>query len=114
MQSIHTKCEGHESVLIIDSCSVHKKREVTLLGTKYNIIIVYVPPGMTPKLQPLDVGVFGPLKNKYLRYYEDVAYSNLQNFTYESSLDCFLHCWSNITADVIQKAFDKAFISLNT
>jgi hypothetical protein len=65
------KLEG-KKLLIGDNLSSHISIEVINLCREHNIEFVCLPPNSTDKMQPLDVGLFGPMKNgwrKLLREY---------------------------------------------
>jgi hypothetical protein len=53
---------GKPILLIVDSHHSHKSLKIIDLTIQHNIIIFCLLPHMTYKLQPLDVGVFGPFQ----------------------------------------------------
>ena len=53
---------GLPAVLILDQYGVHTTRQLREEARYRHIHLVFVPGGMTSLLQPLDVGVLGPLK----------------------------------------------------
>jgi hypothetical protein len=48
-------------VLIWDAFSAHRDLTVSETATRLNIQLIFIPPGMTDKLQPLDHRIFGYL-----------------------------------------------------
>lgn len=79
----HLKRLEGKKVLIGDNLSSHLSVEVIEQCRMNNIEFVCLPPNATDKMQPLDVGVFGPMKNswkKMLRNYrrQDPAAKLLQ------------------------------------
>src|SRR6266481_8372753 len=66
---------GTSILLIIDSHASHETPEVKqLCHTPSPPVILYcLPPKTTPKLQPLDVGVFGPLQNAWAKHTQECA-----------------------------------------
>jgi hypothetical protein len=52
-------------ILIIDGHGSHVADEVVTLAVKHRVEIIMLPPHTTHKLQPLDVGVFGPLQKAW-------------------------------------------------
>jgi hypothetical protein len=61
-----------KKVLLGDNLSTHISIEVFNLCRKHNIEFVCLPPHSTDKMQPLDVGLFAPMKanwRKQLRAY---------------------------------------------
>ena len=51
---------GKPILLIFDGHGSHKKFKLLKLAKEHNIIIFSLPPHTTYKLQPLDIGIFGP------------------------------------------------------
>jgi hypothetical protein len=50
--------------LILDNFSVHKCASVQTILEQANIDAIFIPGGLTPILQPLDVGINKALKDK--------------------------------------------------
>ncbi len=70
----HAKRKPGKKLLIVDNLSSHISAEVIKLCKTHNIAYVCLPPNSTDKLQPLDVGVFGPMKHAWrnqLKAYSD-------------------------------------------
>lgn len=60
----HTKPSPEEPVLLIlDNHHSHVNVQVVKKAKENNIVLLSFPPHCSHKLQPLDVGVYGPLKN---------------------------------------------------
>lgn len=58
-----TKLPRDEPKLVIgDNLSSHLSFEIANLAENHNICLVFLPPNSTGLLQPLDVGVYAPLK----------------------------------------------------
>ncbi|KLO08249.1 DDE-domain-containing protein, partial [Schizopora paradoxa] len=53
---------GKPILLILDGHGSHLTDEMVELAIKNNIHLLCLPPHCTHKLQPLDVGIFGPLQ----------------------------------------------------
>ncbi len=63
-----------KKVLIVDNLSSHISMEVISLCREHNIEFVCLPPNATHLMQPLDVGLFAPMKaawRKQLTAYSD-------------------------------------------
>ena len=52
-------------LLVFDGHATHETPEMKELAFKNNILLYCLPPKTTHKLQPLDVGVFGPLQTAW-------------------------------------------------
>lgn len=54
--------------LVLDCYTAHRGEEVRAMAEALNIELLYIPPGMTDKCQPLDRRIFGALKQKAKSY----------------------------------------------
>lgn len=54
---------GRAGALVLDTVKCHTREAVKTALAKHNIEALWVPVGCTGTLQPLDVGVFGPMKS---------------------------------------------------
>ena len=59
-------------VLMVDGHESHKSNEILALAAKHNISLYILPPHTTHRLQPLDVGVFGPLQRRWQERCDEV------------------------------------------
>jgi hypothetical protein len=50
-------------IVILDAYAAHRSREVREIAETWEIQLVFIPPGCTNRLQPLDRRVFGVLKS---------------------------------------------------
>lgn len=61
----HTRCTNEDKILLLmDNHESHCSLEAVSYAKENGIVLVTFPPHCTHKLQPLDVGVFGPFKSK--------------------------------------------------
>jgi hypothetical protein len=65
-QATARNTSGKPILLILDGHGSHETSRILQLAEIHNIIILCLPPHTTHKLQPLDVGVFGPLQRAWL------------------------------------------------
>lgn len=92
--------------LIIDSYSTHTPQKCKDKANDLNIELYYIPSGMTDILQPLDVAIFGPLKESTNSKIRNLLFGNqnqkvgMQNTvrfiqeSYESlSIDALVNAW---------------------
>lgn len=63
----HVRRMPGRKVLLGDNLASHISLEVIELCKKHNIEFICLPPNSTDKLQPLDVGFFGPMKYAWKR-----------------------------------------------
>jgi len=59
------------TLLILDNFSVHKTKELKDALTACNTDLLYIPSGLTYKLQPLDLYVNKAMKDKLRAFWED-------------------------------------------
>ena len=69
-QTQETQSELGYRILIVDGHASHVTIEVMRFCVQHKIILLCLPPHSTHFLQPLDVGVFGPLGT----YYRNIIY----------------------------------------
>ena len=60
-------------LLISDGHASHETPEMRSLAYNHNILLYCLPPHTTHKLQPLDVGVFGPLQTAWSKHCQERA-----------------------------------------
>ncbi|CAK5274984.1 unnamed protein product, partial [Mycena citricolor] len=60
-------------LLVLDGHGSHEALELIDLARENNIILLLLPPHTTHKLQPLDVGVFGPFSRAWTEKCDDVV-----------------------------------------
>jgi hypothetical protein len=63
-QSLRTNrfCDQQPLIVILDTYVAHRAHLVRSMARQCNITLVFIPPGCTDRLQPLDRRVFGVLK----------------------------------------------------
>src|SRR6266498_262685 len=63
----HTKekADNHRRLLIVDGHNSHLNIRFINYANQNRILLTFLPPHSTHRLQPLDVGLFGPLANYY-------------------------------------------------
>ena len=74
------------------------------------IEMIFIPTGFTYKLQPLDVGVFGNLKSKFMAGWNDSNYNypeHTKNF-HSNQIEVLLKTIRSIKKDDIKSSFLKA------
>ena len=88
--------------LLLDLYSVHRTDEIRQLAESLNIVLIFIPPGMTDQYQPLDRRIFGVLK-QYLRllwrreYHDDPN----QRFTKQKAVQLLVPAWERISPQLI-------------
>ena len=119
--SIYTM--NRRCTLIVDHYGSHLTNDVKKLCEEKNIHLVIVPKQQTGSLQPLDVGIFGPLKSKSKHVQKEIYHSmflypnnemNLLNW-HSLSVWRLVRSLEGISSDCIKSAFNKILtIDTNT
>ncbi|KAL2018163.1 hypothetical protein VTK56DRAFT_1188 [Thermocarpiscus australiensis] len=76
---IAPRTKGKNRLLVLDGHESHHSTEFELYCQENNIITLCMPPHSSYKLQPLDVGCFGPLKQPYGRQIEDLMRAHINH-----------------------------------
>lgn len=84
LKNIYDVTKGLYAVLILDMYPTHVDDFVTKDAAEKNITLVYVPAGLTGSLQPLDVGINGPLKAKSKKIFKR---KRIENENYKIDLN---------------------------
>ena len=79
-ETIGPYLRGRRGALILDCVRSHTKRIVKEELAKWKLKALYVPAGTTGTLQPLDVGIFGPMKSHVRSEWRK---KRLQNLSYK-------------------------------
>jgi hypothetical protein len=72
-QATTQNASGKPILLIYDGHGSHEKLELIRLAREHNIILFCLPPHTTHKLQPLDVGVFGPFQRAWSERCDEIV-----------------------------------------
>jgi hypothetical protein len=104
--------EGGRVILVLDTLRSHRTPEVTRRIHDKGLRILFIPGGLTGQLQPIDVGINGPLKH-WLR--ETAAREEPSNqMTPEQRRIQIarrtLLCWDLMDAELVTNSFNHMFI----
>jgi hypothetical protein len=98
--------------LVLDSFSCHRTQRVTQRFMQLGLSVIFIPGGLTPYLQPLDIGVNSPFKH-WLRE-EFAKESSTANLSPPQKRDRvllrILGSWASIEADTVRNAFNHMFL----
>lgn len=96
-------------VLLLDNHASHKTPEMLRLAIEHNIEFVYLPPHTTHQLQPLDVGVFGPLQRKWQERCDDIITETNTEVPRSRFVAEYMNVRNGVfTKELIQNAWKKA------
>ena len=97
----HEKC-----ALIIDKYSSHITEAVEKHAEELGIRLVYIPTSATEMFQPLDVRVFGAMKSKGSKEFNNFVLTNSRGFTKSEAADIFIKCWKSLSIELINKSWN--------
>ena len=88
-----------ESLLIIDKATTHEKEEFKRVSFNNDVTISYIPKGLTPILQTLDVSINKPLKdalrNEYPQFCIQKDLNNADKISRKQIIDFVYDVWNN-------------------
>lgn len=102
-------------LLILDNCSAHGKAES--LPPLTNTEVLYLPPNMTSKIQPMDAGIIRSFKARYRLHFSRQLLSNIENgFSAPAKIDILtgirftVQAWNEVQDTTIANCFRKCKI----
>jgi hypothetical protein len=100
-------CDSEPLIVILDTYSAHRAQVVREIAQLWGITLIFIPPGCTDRLQPLDRRVFGVLKayarEQWRRAYHATGGGKTKRKTIAENL---VAAWERITDDVLAAAWD--------
>ena len=116
--------EENKIFLICDAYGGHHSKVVYSKAERLHIEIIPIPKGCTDKCQPMDVRIFGCLKQQAKGYYSDenakiISNSFDTNTTpvmlhpkKKDSIQLLLELWDKLSSSIIEEAWDVAIHGL--
>jgi hypothetical protein len=94
-------------LLLLDTYAAHGSAAVKDTAEQLGIDLVFIPPGCTDRLQPLDRRVFGVLK-AFARQQWRMQYHQTKGrkISRQMIADNLMKAWKRITQDVIESSWD--------
>ena len=106
---VHPYTHGEPSALLLDRYPSHWRPEVQALAERLHIRLIEVPGGMTSTLQPLDVGVNGPmLKARQRIWLERAIRRPLEKDTYQAAVERTQLAYKHMSRALVLSAWRKA------
>lgn len=106
-----------KAILLVDNFSAHYIDDGKTLQTDDgNIVVMYLPPNVTPLIQPMDQHVIKKIQANYkcrfaLRLVNECEHGGLdlalKSYTIRDALDLLNLAWKNVTALNLSKSWDK-------
>ena len=92
--------------LVLDSYSVHRSIEIKSKADELKIELIFIPPGMTDRCQPLDLRVFGTLKSISRRLYRQAQ--NQETRKKADAVVDIIRAWKSISEELIISSWNEA------
>ena len=103
---VHKWVNKQECALILDRYSSHITCSVVNHAKSLGIRLVYIPTSATEMFQPLDVRVFGAMKSKGSKEFNNFVLTNSRGFTKSEAADIFIKCWKSLSIELINKSWN--------
>jgi hypothetical protein len=103
----------HSRLLLLDGHSSHVTIDFMLTAAQKGILLVVLPPHSTHRLQPLDLGVYGPLSHYYSEGIDNLIRSSrgFSSMSQRLFWSMFFPAWQKATkVEVITSAWAKSGI----
>jgi hypothetical protein len=105
---ISNRVHGQQLCLLWDSFSAHRDEDVRREASGLDIAVEYIPSGMTDEWQPLDLRIFGSLKQRARALFDDQwAREDGLELTATTAIALLLKAWDSITQEEILNAWDR-------
>ena len=96
-------------ILVMDGHESHKTPEMQRLALEHNIEFFFLPPHTTHRLQPLDVGVFGPLQRRWQQRCDEIISETNGEVPRSQFVKEYMGVRNEVfTKELIQSAWKKA------
>lgn len=106
LKQIYEVTKGFKSVLILDRYTIHTLKSIKEDANNKNIILLFVPEGLTSKYQPLDYSINAILKIKLETKYTNFIVNNNNKYTLNNFLLDFSDSLSSIDKNTIVNSFN--------
>jgi hypothetical protein len=107
LRFLKAQLPGPEPIsLILDCYSVHPGQQIRDFAIELGISLLFIPPGMTASLQPLDRAVFGAMKATARRLYRVYASEMaVPHLTTQTAAQFLSPAWEQVSPQVLDLAW---------
>lgn len=107
LKQIVAVTNDQQSVLMMDQYSSHTTNNVKNYANLHNILLIYIPVGLTSQYQPLDVGINGIIKTKLIKMYSKFVglYPN-KKYDHKQCIKDLITCKKEISKKNIIDSFN--------
>ena len=106
LQLLHIWMKSFPCALVLDRYASHETEAVKQKAKELDIRLVYIPTSATDKFQPLDRRVFGVLKSKASKEFDNFVFDAHRGFTKPEAADLFVRTWREIGENIVKKAWN--------
>jgi hypothetical protein len=98
--------DGEPIWLILDAYSIHRQETIRAYAEDLRIHLLFVPPGLTEELQPLDRFVFGAMKGTFRRLYRlHCEFNPAAAIDKEIVTGFLIRGWESVTTALLEGAW---------
>ncbi|OHS93796.1 hypothetical protein TRFO_13773 [Tritrichomonas foetus] len=97
--------DGKEIILLLDIYKSHIADECRLFAESLKIQLVYIPPGCTDILQPLDIRIFGILKGRARRLWRIHQLNNNEPLKKAGAVNILIQAWNSLSEHAVQSSW---------
>jgi hypothetical protein len=95
--------------VVIDQAPCHVTVDVAMAAAQLGMALIPVPPGITGRRQPMDVCVFGVLKRKQIKLYDNAMRACPgRAWTKADSVRTIIDAWAEIGANAVKSGWRLA------
>jgi DDE superfamily endonuclease len=104
---------GRPATIVHDSLTTHHTDDVLSFLLSHNLFPIDIPAGQTATLQPLDVGVFGPIKATAKQHWnEEKQKDRVRVDTQHLSMSLHVEAFTQLSRSTVKKAWAEAVPAL--
>jgi hypothetical protein len=102
------RVRGQGLCLLWDSFAAHRDEEVRAQAAATDVALKFIPTGMTDEWQPLDLRIFGSLKQRAKALFDQEWMRDPDTeLTTETVIELLLQAWRAITQEEVLNAWNK-------
>lgn len=100
----------YPGAMILDTVGIHTTDDIAIAAAEINLELIWVPEGLSGTRQPLDVGVFGPMKSQIRADWRKKRLNNLTyKPTYADAMQSLSTAITHVTSHCIRSSFQQSF-----
>jgi hypothetical protein len=102
--------QSQRILLVLDVYTSHRQDDLKRLAAAQRIDLLFIPPGMTAELQPLDAKLFGQLKSAgSKRWIQEYLYDPSTKFSKATASIGLQECWAKLNKEDVIACWEAVF-----